>query len=239
MDAVLELKELISARKKEGLPTPAGPTVAEKTASVTKAEAAPGAARPVSSASITPDMARSTAKPPMSGRKWGCGLVACGSSVLAVGLVMVAAIVMAEFDPAQAVDDPMVTIGRMAICILPIFLVGGGLLVFGITRLRAQRQPPSATEFGGYRTKAEKEAWAQAMVGAEFITEGKYRDALTISEQALAKSPRCKEAWVVKGGALALLNRPEEALACYEQALAIDPSYEEALTQKAALLQVG
>lgn len=90
-------------------------------------------------------------------------------------------------------------------------------------------------QFGGYRTTAEKEAWAQAMVGVQFMTERNYRDALAISEQALARSPRCKEALVVKGGALTLLNRPKEALACYEQALAIDPSYEEASKQKAML----
>jgi len=75
------------------------------------------------------------------------------------------------------------------------------------------------------------------MVGAEFMIEGNYQDALVISEQALAKFPQCKEAWVVKGGALTMLNRLEEALACYEQALAIDPNYEEALIQKELLLK--
>lgn len=63
-------------------------------------------------------------------------------------------------------------------------------------------------EFGGYSTKAEKDAWAQAMVGAEFISERNFSDALAIAEEALAKAPRCKEAWVVKGGAIALMNRP-------------------------------
>ena len=150
---------------------------------------------------------------------------------------MLAAIVASLFNPDSVGDAPGVVLARTAICILPIFLIGLVLLLFGISKLRNQRKQPAATQFGGYRTKTEKEAWAQAMAGAEFITEGNYKDALAISEQALAKSPRCKEAWVVKGGALALLNRAEDALACYEQALAIDPSYEEASTQKAMLLQ--
>jgi len=92
-------------------------------------------------------------------------------------------------------------------------------------------------EFGGYRTKAEEDAWAQAMVGAQFISERNFKDALAISEQALTKSPRCKEAWVVKGGALALLNRRAEALTCYNKALEIDPVYDEALTQRRMLQQ--
>src|SRR3989304_5731595 len=82
---------------------------------------------------------------------------------------------------------------------------------------RQSHRNHATTQFGGYRTQTEKEAWAQAMVGVQFISERNYRDALAISEQALAKSPRCKEAWVVKGGALTLLDRPDEALACYEQ----------------------
>ncbi|TFH42664.1 MAG: DUF805 domain-containing protein [ANME-2 cluster archaeon] len=98
--------------------------------------------------------------------------------------------------------------------------------------------PKSATnQFAGYRTNTEKNAWAQAMVGAEFMSEHRYNDALVISEQALAKCPHCKEAWVVKGGALTMLNRVGEALDCYEQALTIDPNYEEASLQKELLMK--
>ena len=67
--------------------------------------------------------------------------------------------------------------------------------------------------------------------------EGKYQDALAASDQAIAKFPRCKEAWVVKGGALYFLRNFQEALACFEEALAIDPDYEEAKIQKALVMQ--
>jgi len=237
LDTILELEEKISARKKEALPATAAPSIAEKREPGEKRKAAAGAAASASSATITSEMPRSTAEPAKPTRKLGCVLATCGSLILAVGLIMLAAIVASLFNPDSVGDAPGVVLARTAICILPIFLIGLVLLLFGISKLRNQRKQPAATQFGGYRTKTEKEAWAQAMAGAEFITEGNYKDALAISEQALAKSPRCKEAWVVKGGALALLNRAEDALACYEQALAIDPSYEEASTQKAMLLQ--
>jgi tetratricopeptide (TPR) repeat protein/predicted RNA-binding Zn-ribbon protein involved in translation (DUF1610 family) len=237
LDTILELEEKISSRKKDGLPATAAPSVAEKREPVEKGKAATGEAATASSVSITSEMPRSTAEPAKPKRKWGCVLATCGSFILAVGLILVAMIGSYLLDPDSVGDDPAVVIARTAICVLPICLFGFALLVIGIRRLRGQRKQPADAQHGGYRTKAEKEAWAQAMVGAEFITEGNYPDALAISEKALAKSPRCKEAWVVKGSALALLNRSEEALACYEQALAIDPSYEEASTQKAMLLQ--
>jgi tetratricopeptide (TPR) repeat protein len=237
LDTILELEEKISARKEEDLPVAAAPSIVEKREPGEKVKAAAGAAVPASSASITSEMPRPTAEPAKPTRKWGCVLTTCGSLILAVSLIMLAAIAAFLLDPDSVGDDPEVVIARSAICILPIFLIGLVLLLFGISKLRSQRKQSAATQFGGYRTKTEREAWAQAMVGAEFIDEGNYNDALAISEQALAKSPRCKEAWVVKGGALALMNRSEEALACYEQALAIDPSYEEASTQKAMLLQ--
>jgi len=92
-------------------------------------------------------------------------------------------------------------------------------------------------EFGGYRTQAEKDAWVQAMVGAQFITERNFEAALTIAEQALAKSARCKEAWLVKGAALGLQNRRAEALSCYNKALQIDPYYDEAIIQREELCE--
>ena len=175
---------------------------------------------------------QSMAKQGKPGRNWGWILVIFGSFISAIGLIFLAVVIATEFIPNSTVDDLIADLWRSAICILPIFLVGIGLLIFGIRKIRTQRGKPISKEFGGYRTKTEKEAWAQAMVGAEFMSEGKFQDALAIAEQALAKFPQCKEAWVVKGGALSTMMRLQEALACYEQALEIDPDYKEALVQK-------
>jgi hypothetical protein len=237
LDTILELEEKSAARRRDGLPAPAAPSVADKREPLEAGRAATGEAAPASSASITSEMPRSTPDPAKPKSKWGCVLATCGSFTLAVGLMLVAMIGSYLLDPDSVGDAPAVVIARTAICVLPICLFGFALLAIGIRRLHGQRKQPTAAQHGGYRTKTEKEAWAQARVGVEFITEGNYPGALAVSERALAKSPRCKEAWVVKGGALALLNRSKEALACYEQALAIDPSYEEASTQKEMLLQ--
>jgi tetratricopeptide (TPR) repeat protein len=166
----------------------------------------------------------------------GYVFVTCGSLLLALGLIIGAGVAAAILNYESGGDGPGEILSMMGCC-ASVFIIGPGLLLFGISKLRSQKKKPAANEFGGYRTNAEKAAWSQAMVGVEFLIEGRYRDALVISEQALDKNPKCKEAWVVKGGALTSLNRFQEALTCYEQALAIDPGYEEATIQKELVLQ--
>ena len=92
------------------------------------------------------------------------------------------------------------------------------------------------SELGGYHTKAGKDAWAQAMAGMEFISEKRYQDALAISEQAISQYSQCKEAWVVRGGALTLIGKPERALECFDEVLRIDRDYDLALAQRETLL---
>ncbi len=144
MDTILELEENTSTRKKGDLPAKAAPSAGESRKAGEKGESATGKVAHASRASITSEEPRSTAKPAKSTRKWGCVLVTCGSFILAIGLIIIAAIIYSLFDPDSGGDDPIVVLGRTVICALPIFGVGLGLLVFGISKLRSHKKKPAA-----------------------------------------------------------------------------------------------
>ena len=91
---------------------------------------------------IRPVAPRSTAEPVKSKRKWGFVLTTCGSLILAVGLIFIAAIVFSLFNPDSVGDAPGVVLGRMVICALPILIIGFVLLFFGISKLRSQKKQP-------------------------------------------------------------------------------------------------
>jgi predicted RNA-binding Zn-ribbon protein involved in translation (DUF1610 family) len=182
LNEVQEIQEKTSVRIKGDLPAIAVPSAAEKGEPVEKGKVATGAAAPPFSASITSTMPRPTTEPAKSTRKWGCVLATCGSFILAIGLIIIAAIIYSLFDPDSVGDDPIVVLGRSVICVLPIFLVGLGLLVFGISKLRSQKKKPAAKQFGGNRSKTEKKTRVQAVVGAELINEGNYLDKMNNEE---------------------------------------------------------
>lgn len=99
-----------------------------------------------------------------------------------------------------------------------------------------RNQKKEEKEFGGYKTKAKKEAWACAMVGNNYALQGRYADAIGICDKGLKKNPKCKEAWLVKGVALGLTARYEEAMECADKAIMLDPNYEEAWLQKGSII---
>ncbi len=61
--------------------------------------------------------------------------------------------------------------------------------------------------------------------GINELEAGKYEEALTSCDQALAIKPDYYHAWNSRGNALKNLGRHDEALTCYDQALAIKPDY--------------
>jgi tetratricopeptide (TPR) repeat protein len=54
---------------------------------------------------------------------------------------------------------------------------------------------------------------------------GRYEEALTSDEQAIALNPKYHEAWNNQGAALGILGRYEEALTSFDEALQIKPEY--------------
>ena len=62
-----------------------------------------------------------------------------------------------------------------------------------------------------------------------FVSFGKYNEAITYLDRALAIDPNYKEALNDKGLALYNLGRYDEAITYFDMALAIDPNYKDAL----------
>ncbi|TVL97471.1 MAG: hypothetical protein CV087_22300, partial [Candidatus Brocadia sp. WS118] len=66
---------------------------------------------------------------------------------------------------------------------------------------------------------------------------GRYEEALSCCDQALAIDRQVAQAWSNKGAMLEKLGRYEEALSCYDQALAIDRQYAKAWYNKGVALE--
>lgn len=95
---------------------------------------------------IAPEKPSSTAESSKPKGKWGCLLAACGSFVMATVLIFIVGGVLTYTGGAGVADDPAVVLAQMAICILPIVLIGVGLLVIGIRKLRSQKKQPAAAQ---------------------------------------------------------------------------------------------
>lgn len=185
MDTILELEENTSTRKRGDLPAKAAPSAGESRKAGEKGESATGKVAHASRASITSEEPRSTAKPVKSKRGLGCVFVTCGSLMLIFALFLAAGLAFSIINFDSAVDNVGEDIGGIIIC-TPIFGVGLGLLVFGISKLRGQKKKPAAKQFGGYSSETDKKARAQAVVGTEVITEGNYQDKMN-SEEMIEK----------------------------------------------------
>ena len=57
----------------------------------------------------------------------------------------------------------------------------------------------------------------------QHIMEGRFRDALLLTEQAIAMQPNDPDLWNCKGTALRGMGRYEEALACFDMSMKLDP----------------
>jgi tetratricopeptide (TPR) repeat protein len=76
-----------------------------------------------------------------------------------------------------------------------------------------------------------------ALTGDELVDEGKYEEALSYYEQAIALEPsKLPLAWAGKGVALNGLGRYEEALVAFDKAIALNPSYAKAYYQRGEAL---
>jgi tetratricopeptide (TPR) repeat protein len=68
-------------------------------------------------------------------------------------------------------------------------------------------------------------AWIWSNKGNSLNNLGRYKEAITCLDKALALDPRDEFAWNNKGNSLNSLGRPEEALQCYDRAIKIDSRY--------------
>ena len=76
--------------------------------------------------------------------------------------------------------------------------------------------------------------------GAALVAAGRFDEAVTALDRALALSPGNEVAWINKGTALARLGRMSDALKCYNSAIKVNPQYEVAWNNKAnALVRLG
>ena len=59
--------------------------------------------------------------------------------------------------------------------------------------------------------------------GENFLTDGKYQEALSCFEQAIILKPEDPDLWNSKASALRSMGRYEEAIECFNKSLEIDP----------------
>ena len=71
--------------------------------------------------------------------------------------------------------------------------------------------------------------------GKYYFDAGRYSEALTDYEQALALDSKPARSYFAKGSALARLGRVDEALACFDRALELDPTLVEARSDRAGV----
>ena len=172
---ILELEEHASDKKKGDPSAIEVPTGGGKVDPVEKIMVATRTAAPAYSASTTSERPGSSVKPGKSKRGVGYVFVTCGSLMLILALILAAGLAFSILNYDSAVDNVGEDIGGIIIC-APIFGVGLGLLLFGISKLRGQKKKPEEKQFGGYSSETDKKGRAQVVVGAELITEGNYLD---------------------------------------------------------------
>jgi len=96
----------------------------------------------------------------------------------------------------------------------------------GFQELRGALEP-ILERITGQKVEIPKRVYKEAEVltnkGGSLNSLGKYEEAITCLDRALAIDPQMAPAWGNKGCSLASLGRRDEALRCFDQALAINP----------------
>jgi tetratricopeptide (TPR) repeat protein len=83
----------------------------------------------------------------------------------------------------------------------------------------------------------EREANYWIDKGCLLDNEGKYEEAISCFDKAIAINPQSATAWYNKGGILGFrFSKLQEEIACLDKALEINPQYKEAWNNKAAAL---
>ena len=74
----------------------------------------------------------------------------------------------------------------------------------------------------------------------QYVRQTKYREALTLYDEAIRLEPKNAECWCMRAGAKIEMERYAEAVADCDQALTINPNYADAWSKKSlALYQLG
>lgn len=202
LDTVSDLQEKISARKTKELPIKAPPPTAEKKEPEEIRGVATGAAATASSKPISRKKPRSTGKSAISKRQWGCFFASCGSFIVAIALIIIAAVVATIFDPDATTDPPGVVLSRTAICFLPAILIGSVLLKLGISRLRSQRKQAVAEQTdSGSEVIVPGDSKELFRDGLSLFNQEKFREAIPILENAVRIDPTFAPAQFTLGGA--------------------------------------
>ena len=151
-----EPQEKISVKDEVEMPAETAPTAAEKIEPAQKVEAAAGQLAPASTEPSDSEMPTSTGISTRPNRTMGCLLTTGSLLILALGISIAAAGVVGLADSADAANDLLGSVGKLAICTLPIFLIGSVLLVVGIKAIRRKVTLPAAGPIDSKPASARK-----------------------------------------------------------------------------------
>jgi hypothetical protein len=170
--------DLGSSRGEDALRVAAAPTTVERLKPLEKGEAATGLVAFTPTDPIAPSMNRSTAESTKPKRKTGSCLTTSGYILLVGGLLLfILIMVVAILDPEGVKYSLGMIALRTLLCNLPLFLIGGVLLLLG----RRKQKQLAGSAIGDMQ--------AHFQHGLDLFNQGKPREAILILEVVAENDP--------------------------------------------------